>query len=244
MIEVHDLQKSFGKVAALRGVSFTAANGQITGLLGPNGAGKTTLLRILYTILAPDAGEAKIDGYQVTDNPQEVAKLIGALPHAHGLYARLTTREHIRYYAHLHGLRGPHLEKRIDSLIELLDMRDIADRRTKGFSQGECVKVAVARAIIHDPPNILFDEPTAGLDVIATRNIRTFIKQLRDMGRCVLFSSHMMHEVTELCDQVVVIANGQIAAVGSPDELRQKTGCENFEEAFVAIIGSDEGLRQ
>ncbi len=242
MIEVKAIRKAFGDVVALRGVSFSAENGRITGLLGPNGAGKTTLLRILYTILSPDGGTATIDGRDVTSDPTAVGKLIGALPHAHGLYARLTAREHVRYYGNLHGLGGPALEARIAALIDLLDMGDIADRRTAGFSQGQSVKVAVARSIVHDPPNVLFDEPTAGLDVMSTRKMRAFIRQLRDQGRCVLFSSHLMHEVSELCDEIVVVARGEIAAAGSPDDLRQQTGCDDLEDAFVAAIGTDEGL--
>jgi sodium transport system ATP-binding protein len=242
VIEVKEIRKAFGDVVALRGVSFTADNGRITGLLGPNGAGKTTLLRILYTILSPDGGTATIDGRDVTSDPTAVGQLIGALPHAHGLYDRLTAREHVRYFGNLHGLGGPALEARIDALIDLLDMDDIADRRTAGFSQGQCVKVAVARAMVHDPPNALFDEPTAGLDVMSTRKMRAFIRQLRDQGRCVLFSSHLMHEVSELCDEIVVVARGEIAAAGSPDDLRQQTGCDDLEDAFVAVIGTDEGL--
>jgi sodium transport system ATP-binding protein len=242
VIEVKEIRKAFGDVVALRGVSFTADNGRITGLLGPNGAGKTTLLRILYTILSPDGGTATIDGRDVTSDPTAVGQLIGALPHAHGLYDRLTAREHVRYFGNLHGLGGPALEARIDALIDLLDMDDIADRRTAGFSQGQSVKVAVARAMVHDPPNALFDEPTAGLDVMSTRKMRAFIRQLRDQGRCVLFSSHLMHEVSELCDEIVVVARGEIAAAGSPDDLRQQTGCDDLEDAFVAVIGTDEGL--
>jgi sodium transport system ATP-binding protein len=242
VIEVKAIRKAFGDVVALRSVSFSAENGHITGLLGPNGAGKTTLLRILYTILSPDGGTATIDGRDVTGDPTAVGKLIGALPHAHGLYGRLTAREHVRYYGNLHGLRGPALEARIDVLIDLLDMGDIADRRTAGFSQGQSVKVAVARSMVHDPPNVLFDEPTAGLDVMSTRKMRAFIRQLRDQGRCVLFSSHLMHEVSELCDEIVVVARGEIVASGSPDDLRQQTGCDDLEDAFVAAIGTDEGL--
>ena len=242
MIQVQDVYKSFGEVEALRGVSFEAADGRITGLLGPNGAGKTTLLRILYTILDPDRGTARIDGHDVATQKVETARVVGALPHAHGLYARLTAREHVRYYGRLHGMSGEALERRTDALVEALDMGGIVDRRTAGFSQGESVKVAIARALVHDPHNVLLDEPTAGLDVMSTRKMRAMIRQLRDDGRCILFSSHLMHEVSELCDHIIVIADGTIAASGSPDELLEATGCADLEDAFVAAIGSDEGL--
>jgi len=242
MIQVQDVYKSFGAVEALRGVSFEAADGRITGLLGPNGAGKTTLLRILYTILDPDRGSARIDGHDVATDKPQTARVIGALPHAHGLYARLTAREHVRYYGRLHGMAGAALEQRIEALIQALDMGGIADRRTAGFSQGESVKVAIARALVHAPHNVLLDEPTAGLDVMSTRKMRAMIRQQRDDGRCILFSSHLMHEVSELCDHIVVIAHGTIVASGSPDELLESTGCTDLEDAFVAAIGSDEGL--
>jgi sodium transport system ATP-binding protein len=242
MIEIEDLHKRFGDVVALDGVSFRAADGQVTGLLGPNGAGKTTLLRSLYTILTPDRGTARVDGHDIMREAPVIGTLIGAVPHAHGLYGRLTTREHIRYYGELHELRGASLERRIDELVELLDLREIIDRRTQGFSQGQSVKVAVARALVHDPRHVLLDEPTLGLDVMSTRKMRAFIRHLRDLGRCILFSSHLMHEVSELCDQIVVIAGGRVAASGTPDELRRRTGYENLEDVFVSLIGSDEGL--
>jgi sodium transport system ATP-binding protein len=242
MIEVIDLHKSFGKVTALRGITFIAPDSQITGLLGPNGAGKTTTLRILYTILVPDQGEARIDGYDVRKSPQEVQNRIGALPDAHGLYPRLTARENIRYYGRLHGLSGATLEKNIDELIELLDMRDIADRRTEGFSTGQGVKVAIARALIHSPKNVILDEPTSGLDVMSTRAMRNFICNLRDAGRCVLFSSHVMQEVSALCDNIIILSQGEIVTRGTADQLRQSTGQDNLEDAFVAAIGNEEGL--
>jgi len=242
MIEVNDLYKSFGNVVALRGITFSAPDGQITGLLGPNGAGKTTTLRILYTILKADRGTARVDGYEATEYPQEIQRRIGALPDSHGLYPRLTTRENIRYYGQLHGLPGANLEKNIDELIDLLDMHDIADRRTEGFSSGQRIKVAIARSLVHKPQNILLDEPTNGLDVMSTRAMRDFICRFRDEGRCVLFSSHIMQEVSALCDNIVILAHGEVAARGTPDELRLSTGQNSLEDAFVAAIGSEEGL--
>ena len=242
MILVDHIQKSFGKVKAVRDVSFQAADGQITGLLGPNGAGKTTTLRMIYTLLKPDAGSASVDGWDTRSQPQEVLRRIGALPDAHGLYARLTARENIRYYGRLHGMQGAALETRIDELSEILDMSAFIDRRTDGFSNGQRVKVSIARAIVHDPQNVLLDEPTNGLDVMSTRAMRGMIRRLREAGKCIVLSSHIMQEVSALCDQVVVIAGGLVAASGTADELRRVTGKDNLEDAFVAAVGSEEGL--
>lgn len=244
MIEVKDVHKSFGTVQALRGVSFIAPDGQITGVLGPNGAGKTTTLRILYTVLKPDHGSATVDGYDAVTEARQVQRRIGALPDSHGLYQRLTARENIRYYGQMHGLKGAELEQSIDSLIPLLEMQDIADRRTEGFSHGEQLKVAIARALVHKPQNVLLDEPTNGLDVMSTRNMRALIRRLRDEGKTILFSSHIMQEVSALCDNIVVIAHGQVTASGTSDELRRQTGQANLEDAFVSIIGSEEGLER
>ncbi|MBA3532105.1 MAG: ATP-binding cassette domain-containing protein [Ardenticatenales bacterium] len=243
MISVQHIQKSFGTIQAVKDVSFTAPDGQITGLLGPNGAGKTTTLRILYTLMTPDRGSATIDGFDVVRDTREVQKRIGALPDSYGLYPRLTGRENIRYYGRLHGQKGAALEKTIDDLITLLDMQDIAGRRTEGFSHGQRLKVAIARALVHEPSNVLLDEPTNGLDVMSTRAMRTVIRRLRDEGKCVLFSSHIMQEVSALCDNIVVIAGGSVAASGTAEELRSSTGQENLEDAFVAVIGSREGLQ-
>lgn len=244
MIEVKDLYKSFGTVQALQGVSFTAPDGRITGLLGPNGAGKTTTLRVLYTLLCPDRGSASVDGYDVVRQPIEVQRRIGSLPDARGLYQRLTARENVRYYGRLHGLKGEELERRIDALIALLEMETIADRRTDGFSTGERLKVAIARALVHGPSNVLLDEPTNGLDVMSTRAMRDVIRRLRDDGKCVLFSSHIMQEVSALCDHIFIIDRGRVVAGGTPEELRQATGQANLEDAFVAVIGSEEGLER
>jgi sodium transport system ATP-binding protein len=242
MIQVDNLTKSFKSVSALRGVSFTAPDGQITGLLGPNGAGKTTTLRILYTLLAPTSGTACVDGYDVCNQPLEVQKRLGALPDSHGIYPRLTARENIRYFGELHGLNGPVLEGAIHHLVQILEMEDFIDRRTEGFSTGQRLKVAIARSIVHAPQNVLLDEPTNGLDVMSTRAMRSFICRLREEGRCVLFSSHIMQEVSALCDNIVVVAHGQVVACGSPEQLKQATGRDNLEDAFVAAIGSEEGL--
>jgi sodium transport system ATP-binding protein len=244
MIRVQHLKKSFGAVQAVKDVSFSADNGQITGLLGPNGAGKTTTLRVIYTLLKPDSGSASVDGFDTQTDTQEVLKRIGALPDAHGLYPRLSARENVRYYGRLHGLAGGALENRIDQLCKTLEMDDFIDRRTEGFSNGQRVKVSIARALVHDPRNVLLDEPTNGLDVMSTRAMREMIRRLRDEGKCVVFSSHIMQEVSALCDNIVVIGSGMVAAQGTADELKRATGRETLEDAFVAAIGSEEGLQK
>ena len=244
MIAVHNLHKSFGAVKAVQGVSFTAPDGQITGLLGPNGAGKSTTLRMLYTLLLPDQGTAEVDGFDIRRAPLDVQRRIGALPDARGLYPRLTARENIRYFGRLHGLTDADLAAREARLLDLLDMGEIAERRADGFSTGERLKVAIARALIHNPRNVLLDEPTNGLDVMSTRAMRDFIRRLRDEGRCVLFSSHIMQEVAALCDQIVIIAHGQVVARGTADELRRQTGQASLEDAFVSVIGSEAGLER
>ena len=242
MIEVKDLRKAFGTVKAVDGVSFTARDGEITGLLGPNGAGKTTTLRMLYTLMRPDAGQVLVDGIDAAVDPLGVRRRLGVLPDARGLYKRLSARENIEYFAHLQGLDAATRRSRIDALISALDMADIAERRTEGFSQGQRVKTAIARALVHDPRNVILDEPTNGLDVMATRAMRSFMRKLKEEGRCVLFSSHIMQEVGALCDRIVVIAKGRVVADESPEELRAQTGTANLEDAFVKIIGSEEGL--
>jgi sodium transport system ATP-binding protein len=242
MIEVHDLHKAFGTIKAVDGISFQARDGEITGLLGPNGAGKTTTLRMLYTLMAPDHGRIEVDGIDVARDALAARRQLGVLPDARGLYKRLTARENIDYFGRLHGLSEAVLSQRREALIAALEMADIADRRTEGFSQGQRVKTAIARALVHDPRNVILDEPTNGLDVMATRSLRQFMHRLRDEGRCVLFCSHIMQEVAALCDRIVVIAHGRVVADATPAALREQTGQASLEDAFVSIIGSDEGL--
>jgi sodium transport system ATP-binding protein len=242
MIEVKDLRKTFGDVHAVSGVSFTARDGEITGLLGPNGAGKTTTLRMLYTLMKPDAGQVLVDGIDAAVDPIAVRRSLGVLPDARGLYKRLTAAENITYFGRLQGMQENDIARRREALIDALEMRDIAARRTEGFSQGQRVKTAIARALVHDPRNVLLDEPTNGLDVMATRAMRRFMHQLKDEGRCVLFSSHIMQEVAALCDRIVVIAHGRVVADEAPAALLEQTGQTSLEEAFVKIIGTDEGL--
>jgi sodium transport system ATP-binding protein len=242
MIAVAGLAKRFGRVEAVRDVSFSAADGRITGLLGPNGAGKSTTLRILYTALRPDAGQAHIDGIDVAADPLAVRRRLGVLPHGSGIYPQLSARENVRFYGELHGLRGRALDQRVAQLIEQLGMGAFADRRAKGFSQGQRTKVALARALVHAPANVILDEPTNGLDVMATRALRELIRGLRDAGHCVLFSSHVMQEVAALCDEIVIIDHGRVAGSGTPTELQARFGGSTLEEAFVNVLGEQEGL--
>jgi sodium transport system ATP-binding protein len=248
MIELTDLHKTFastaGPVRAVAGVSLRAEDGQITGLLGPNGAGKTTTLRMLYTLMAPDSGSVKVDGFDSVREAEDVRRRLGVLPDARGVYKRLTARENITYFGRLHGMSEADIARRTDELSRALGMEDVLDRQTEGFSQGQRTKTAIARALVHDPRNVVLDEPTNGLDVMTTRGLREFLRQLRGEGRCVVFSSHIMQEVAALCDRIVVIAQGRVVAAGTADELRAQTGEDNLEDAFVKAIGSDEGLLQ
>src|SRR4051812_37112887 len=236
MLEARGLYKSFGKIEAVRGVSFSARDGQITGLLGPNGAGKSTTLRMLYTVLRPDQGDAFIDGGSVTVDPLAARRAIGVLSHAAGVYNNLTARENIAYFGELHGLSRADRDARATELIDMLEMQSFADRRAKGFSQGQKLKTALARALVHRPRNVLLDEPTNGLDVMAVRNLRKLLGQLRDAGHCVLFSSHVMQEVEQLCDAVVVINGGVVVAAGPLAEIRAHAANSHLEDAFVSLM--------
>ena len=242
MIEATHLYKHFGAVTAVRDVSLCAADGRITGLLGPNGAGKSTTLRMLYTVLRPDAGDALIDGHSAVHTPLEAARRLGVLAHGAGIYPNLSARENILYFGALHGLARAAARARAAELIGLLEMEEFADRRAKGFSQGERVKTALARALVHRPRNLVLDEPTNGLDVMAVRALRRLLGSLRDAGHCVLFSSHVMQEVSALCDEVVVIAHGTVLASGTPEAIRTRTGTAGLEEAFVALIAAAGGI--
>ncbi|MBT8097404.1 MAG: ATP-binding cassette domain-containing protein [Woeseia sp.] len=240
MIKVSELHKSFGKIKAVNGVSFEARDGRITGLLGPNGAGKSTTLRTLYTVLKPDSGSASIDGVDVVADSLKARARLGTLPHGSGLYPHLTARENIRYYARLYKMPEADIEPRIETLIDELDIREFADRRTQGFSQGQRTKVALARALVHNPQNVVLDEPSNGLDVMATRSLRELIRKLKAQGRCVLFSSHVMQEVAALCDEIVIIAHGRVALQDTPDGIRKRMKIDDLEEAFVKAITQTE----
>ncbi|MEN9418379.1 MAG: sodium transporter ATP-binding protein NatA [Pseudomonadota bacterium] len=244
MIEVRELSKTFvrgrgrhaQRVQAVNRVSFTAPDGRITGLLGPNGAGKTTTLRIAAALIAPDSGTVAVDGIDVVAAPAQALARMGVLSDAKGLSTRLTARENIVYYGRLHGMTREAAEPRAQALAEVLEMGELLDRRTDGFSQGERMKTALARALVHDPPNIVLDEPTNGLDVLSTRALREALRRLRDeQGKCIVFSTHIMQEVERLCDEVVVVAGGCTVASGTVGELCARTGQTDFEEAFVAL---------
>ncbi len=241
MIAIDDLAKRFGTVEAVRRVSFTAGDGRVTGLLGPNGAGKTTTLRMISTLLVPSAGTVRVDGLDAVREPLAVRARIGSLSDARGLYARLTARENIAYYGELRGIARPRIAESIARLAALLELEPLLDRRTDGFSQGERMKVAIARALVHDPPNVILDEPTNGLDVMTTRSLREAVRRLREAGKCVLFSSHVMQEVAALCDEIVIVAHGTVAATGTPEAIRAAAGCEDLEEAFVRLTGAAGG---
>jgi sodium transport system ATP-binding protein len=241
MIEVHDVRKQFGDVQALGGVSFSARDGHITALLGPNGAGKTTLLRTLVGLLKRDHGTIAIDGVDPEQDPLAVRRNIGFLTDQFGLYERLSTREYLSYFGELNGMGGAALNTRIDAVAELLSMDDILERRTKGFSQGQRIKVALARTLLHRPRNLLLDEPSRGLDVMSTRALRRALSALREDGCCVIMATHVMQEVTALCDDVIVIAKGHTVAQGTPLDLCRRTGIENLEDAFVSLVG-EEGI--
>jgi sodium transport system ATP-binding protein len=242
MIVVKNLKKSFGDVKAVNGISFNAHNGEITGLLGPNGAGKTTTLRMLYSLLPPDEGEILIDGMDPTREAIEIKRTLGVVPDSRGLYTRLTARENISYFGELHGMKRQAIENRIEALTRTLNMQDFIDRRTEGFSQGQRVKVAIARAMIHEPQTVLMDEPSNGLDVMSTRALREYIRGLKAEGHSIVLSTHIMQEVAALCDRIVIIANGEVAADGSAEELLERSACNSLEDAFVHLIGSEEGL--
>jgi len=246
MIVAENLHKAFktktGLIHAVQNVRFQAEDGRITGLLGPNGAGKTTTMRMLYTLMKPDQGRVLVDGIDAAVDPIAVRRQLAVLPDARGVYKRLTARENIAYFGQLHGLSAARIRERTKVLSTALEMEDILDRQTEGFSQGQRTKTAIARALVNDPRNVILDEPTNGLDVMTTRALRGFLRGLRDEGRCVIFSSHIMQEVAALCDHVVIIAQGTVMAAGSADELRAQTGESNLEDAFVKAIGTEEGL--
>lgn len=233
MIVVKDLEKQFGKVDAVKGLNFTADDGQVTGIVGHNGAGKTTTFRCLAGLLKPDNGVCLVDEWDVCTARLEVQKRIGVLPDVMGLYPRLTAREHIRYFAKLYGLDQEEMEAREQILIEYLGMSSFADRRAKGFSRGQRLKVALAQALVHNPQNIIFDEPTNGLDMAGIKAIHDLILELRDLGNCIVISSHIISEISKLCDKIVIIAAGKDVMAGSPEELQQRTGTSNLENIFL-----------
>lgn len=239
MIRVRDLEKRFGAIKAVDGVTFTANSGAITGLLGPNGAGKTTTIRMIGTLIGIDSGSALIDAVDVATDPDAARRACGLLTDSRGVYTRMTARENIRYYAELRGVDLARSEKTLARFAEWLDMKDVLDRRTEGFSQGERMKVAIVRALIHEPANVILDEPTNGLDVMSTRALRELIKRLRSEGQTVMFSSHVMQEVAALCDEIIIISRGRVTAQGTTAQLLEMSGKHDLEDAFVALSEAD-----
>jgi sodium transport system ATP-binding protein len=242
MMEAAALSKRFGTIEAAREVSFMARDGEITGLLGANGAGKSTCLRMLYGVLTPDSGRASVDGIDILGETSKARAHLGVLPHAAGLYNNLSARENIEYFGVLHGMRRRTLRPRIAELTQALGMEEFIERRAKGFSQGQRIKVALARALVHNPGNVVLDEPTNGLDVMAIRNLREMLLALKAQGRCVLFSSHVMQEVAALCDRVVIIGRGRVLADATVAEIRGRRGASSLEEAFLQVLGNSEGV--
>ena len=242
MIEAKNLLKHYKAIKAVDDVSFICPDGQITGLLGPNGAGKTTVLRMITGLIKPQSGTAIVDNHDVTHDARAVRRVLGMQGDAGGVYPRLTPREQLRYYGRFYDLAGEQLEQNVQNVIELLQMQAFADRRAEGFSRGQRQKVIIGRALIHNPPNIIMDEPTNGLDVMAVRETRNQIRAFKEQGRCVLFSTHYMDEAERLCDNIAIIVRGKIAAFGAPQELIARTSKDNLEDAFVELAGSAEGL--
>lgn len=243
MIQIENMSKRFGDVVAVDDLSLNAADGRITGLLGPNGAGKTTTLRALYGLQKPDTGRIAIDGIDVGKDQLQAFQRMGIFPDSIGLYDRLTTREHLQFYGRMHGLRGSELEAAIERTRAYFLSDDLLDRRCKGFSHGQQMKVALSRALIHHPRNLVLDEPTNGLDVMSIRLLRTLLRRLRDEeGQCILFSSHVMQEVSALCDHIYIMASGKVVAQGTPDQLCSEAGEENLEDAFIKLLGTEEGI--
>jgi sodium transport system ATP-binding protein len=245
MIEIENLSKyfrgkRFKKVQAVDGVSFAVRDGEVLGLLGPNGAGKTTIMRLLGTVLQPSGGTARVGGFDVRRQPDEVRRVLGVLPEYWGLYERFTPREHLLLFGKFHGMNGTALEERIQALIALLDMGEYADRQCKRFSKGMSQKVALARALIHDPSHLLLDEPTAGLDVMSARQVRALITRSRNEGKCVVVSTHILSEAERLCDRLVFLDMGRLVAEGTPAELCRHAGVDTVEEAFLKMVGRED----
>jgi len=240
MIEVHHLQKQFGAVAALRDVSFLAPDGAITGLVGANGAGKSTTLRTICGVLKPGGGQVRVDGISPADDPLALQRRVGGLLDHAGLYSRLTPRETLAFSGRLHGIPRRRLGERVEEVIAFLGMQSVADRPTLGFSQGERMKTALGRALIHAPRNLVLDEPTNGLYVPSVRSLRLLLRRMRDAGACIVFSSHVLDQVRELCDRIVIVAHGRVVAEGATGELCGRAGVATLEDAFMAFTGAGE----
>jgi sodium transport system ATP-binding protein len=242
MIALHGIRKTFGATVAVASVSFVARDGEVTGLLGPNGAGKTTLLRTLSGLLSPDEGHVLVDEVDVHRDRLAATRRLGVLPESAGLYDRLTVRDHLLYAGRLHGRGERELRARVDDLLTRMDLISMAGTRAAALSLGQRRRVALARMLVHDPANVVLDEPTNGLDVLGVRAVRGEIRGLAAAGRAVILSTHVMPEISAVCDRIVVLAKGRVMAEGTPFEIQHASGVDNLEEAFVRTIGSAEGL--
>ncbi len=236
MIQCDSLTKKFGRFTAVDRVSFTVGNGEVFGLLGPNGAGKTTIMRLLSTVLKPTSGTASVAGHDLLRESQKVRASIGVLPEDTGLYDRLTPKEHLLYYGRLHGIPEDSLTKHSDELLDIMELTDRADTKVGDFSKGMKQKVALLRAFIHDPPVLLLDEPTAGLDVMSARSIRGFVERFRREGKTIMISTHNMTEAQKICDRIAIIDHARIIAVGTVEELQAKTSQKDLESIFVQLV--------
>jgi sodium transport system ATP-binding protein len=233
-VRVDRLEKQLGPNKVLRGITFGARAGEIFGLLGPNGAGKTTTLRVISTLLAPDAGTVEVLGFDTRTAPQEVRRRVGVVTAEIGVYPRLTARENIAYFAELSGVLDGEVGRRIDAVVDRLDMASFANQRAESLSSGQKQKVAIARAIVHDPPVLMFDEPTSNLDVLASREIRGFMVESRGRGKCVIFSTHVLHDAERLCDRVTIIHQGRVVASGTTEEVRGSH--QDLEDSFLSLV--------
>jgi sodium transport system ATP-binding protein len=233
-VTVDRLEKTLGSNEVLRGISFEARAGEIFGLLGPNGAGKTTTLRIICTLLSPDSGSVEVLGFGTRIAPDEVRRRIGVVTADIGVYPRLSARENIEYFARLCGLEGAELQRKVDGVVERLDMGSFAKQRAESLSSGQKQKVAIARAIVHDPEVLMFDEPTSNLDVLASKEVREFMVEVKGRGKCVIFSTHVMHDAERMCDRMTIIHQGRVVASGPTDEVRGNR--RDLEDAFLALV--------
>jgi len=233
-VRAEGLEKKLGANQVLRGISFEAQAGEIFGLLGPNGAGKTTTLRVICTLLAPDAGSVAVLGFDTRRDSREVRRRVGVVTAEIGIYPRLSARENITYFAQLSGVSNGSLKADVDAVIEKLDMGAFASQRAESLSSGQKQKVAIARAIVHDPPVLMFDEPTSNLDVLASRDIREFMVEAKGRGKCVIFSTHVLHDAERLCDRVTIIHQGKLVVSGSTSEVRGTH--RDLEDAFLSLV--------
>jgi sodium transport system ATP-binding protein len=236
-VAVERLEKTLGKNRVLRGISFQAQPGEIFGLLGPNGAGKTTTLRLISTLLSPDSGTVAVLGFDTRKAPEQVRRRIGVVTADIGVYPRLSARENVTYFAQLSEVPNSDLKRRVDAVIDRLDIGSFANQRAESLSSGQKQKVAIARAIVHDPSVLMFDEPTSNLDVLASREVREFMVESKERGKCVIFSTHVLHDAERLCDRITILHEGQVVASGPTADVRG--GKPELEDAFLDLVGAN-----